>query len=245
MERVEHGKRCDRCHRKAPNPEGCARCNPEHLGSRLRHALTEIRKLKLEAQGVAEQRHEEWREWRDDLADAEAHLRDVQRELQAANEALAAARASEAAAVEALRVANLERQQDHDTFMARINGLEDDTATLAAALTEANATARTLNERALLAIDARPSVRRFAAAMEAQLRKNDHKGESGWLHERYSDLLPRVDQELAELRREIVKLAKVGDGDATNTLERVVKESADVANFAMFIADLAYKGDRE
>lgn len=40
------GKRCDRCHHTAPNPEGCARCNPVRLGERLTLALGELELLK-------------------------------------------------------------------------------------------------------------------------------------------------------------------------------------------------------
>ncbi len=94
-------------------------------------------------------------------------------------------------------------------------------------------------------IAARPSVRRFAAAMEERLRANDHKGAEGWMFETYAALLPRVRDELVELKAAIKELSETPeDTDATNKLERTVKEAADVANFAMFIADLAYKGDR-
>jgi hypothetical protein len=34
--------RCPRCHRDAPNPDGCAACNPVRLGERLTEALAEI-----------------------------------------------------------------------------------------------------------------------------------------------------------------------------------------------------------
>lgn len=67
----------------------------------------------------------------------------------------------------------------------------------------------------------------FALQMEKQLRKNDHKG--GWENEPTIHLLHRLEEEFVEL------------GDATEEngadAETVVAEAADVANFAMFIAD--------
>ena len=78
----------------------------------------------------------------------------------------------------------------------------------------------------------RPEVRIFAEAMERRLRANDHKG--GWKHETvYAYLLPRLLEELGELAMLL--------SDAylqTPKSERILQEAADVANFAMMIADV-------
>lgn len=72
----------------------------------------------------------------------------------------------------------------------------------------------------------RKEVELFADAMERKLLLNDHK--SGWKHESVMFLLPRLRQELRELTR------AVGEG----TEEDVLSEAADVANFAMMVADV-------
>lgn len=72
---------------------------------------------------------------------------------------------------------------------------------------------------------ARPEVRAFADAMEEQLSANDHKG--GWQRDTALSLLRRLREETTELARAIG-----GEGD-------VLKEAADVANFAMMIADVS------
>ena len=78
-------------------------------------------------------------------------------------------------------------------------------------------------------IELRPAVRWFAEQMEAALRKNDHKG--GWTSMTYSRLMSRVDDETRELFLALDRM-KTMNGD-----EDVIKEAADVANFAMMIAD--------
>lgn len=40
--------RCPRCHHQAPNPTGCAHCNPDELGRKLLAANTEIARLRGE-----------------------------------------------------------------------------------------------------------------------------------------------------------------------------------------------------
>ena len=70
----------------------------------------------------------------------------------------------------------------------------------------------------------------FAQVMEKKLRENDHK--SGWSKMSYNELLVRLRQETDELARAI------GSGSDS----AVVSEAADVANFAMFIADNALNG---
>ena len=71
----------------------------------------------------------------------------------------------------------------------------------------------------------RPEVTNFADAMEAKLRKNDYKGH--WHYTGLQYLSMRLTQEREELRRAV---------DRGNP-EEVLNEAADVANFAMMIAD--------
>lgn len=73
----------------------------------------------------------------------------------------------------------------------------------------------------------RAQVQRFALAMEAELRANDHKG--GWHACTLSWLLRRLRVEVNELERAIKHKQRVG--------AEVLSEAADVANFAMMIAD--------
>lgn len=77
-------------------------------------------------------------------------------------------------------------------------------------------------------LDVRPEVAAFALLMEAQLRKNDHKG--GWADCDLDYLLRRLGEEVAEVN------ALGGD---TNNPEQWGAEAADIANFAMMIADNA------
>jgi NTP pyrophosphatase (non-canonical NTP hydrolase) len=77
----------------------------------------------------------------------------------------------------------------------------------------------------------RPEVRMFAVQMETQLRANDHK--PGWSGDRLVDLLQRIYDEAHELNEAINC-----DGGRP---ERIIKEAADVANFAMMIADNAQR----
>ena len=79
----------------------------------------------------------------------------------------------------------------------------------------------------------RESVYHFAMAMEAELKKNDHKG--GWDGESVDWLLKRLDQEVIELK-DAIRLGK-------NPSE-VGEEAADVANFAMMISEVVYNETR-
>ena len=87
----------------------------------------------------------------------------------------------------------------------------------------------------------RPEVAAMALAMESRLQANEHKG--GWRDETFVFLAARVEDELRELREAIAKysLAKFyGDGASNDEVvarEDVLHEAADVANFAMMIAD--------
>jgi len=70
----------------------------------------------------------------------------------------------------------------------------------------------------------RPEVLAFASVMESKLRANDHKAH--WRECSLDYLLTRLEQEALELR------------EAINCGEGVISEAADVANFAMMIADI-------
>jgi NTP pyrophosphatase (non-canonical NTP hydrolase) len=74
----------------------------------------------------------------------------------------------------------------------------------------------------------RPSVIAFAQAMERKLRANDHKG--GWHHDSAHALSARLREEHEELHRVIE--------ERTASASDVLDEAADVANFAMMIADV-------
>lgn len=72
----------------------------------------------------------------------------------------------------------------------------------------------------------RPEVRRFSEVMERRLRKHDHKG--GWKDCDYSYLTRRLQEEIDELHVAV----------QCKSLELIPEEAADVANFAMMIADV-------
>lgn len=73
-----------------------------------------------------------------------------------------------------------------------------------------------------------PIVLAFAKRMEAKLAKNRHKGDrEGWIRDRPTELSLRIEDELAELNDAL----KCDGPDA------VWGEAADVANFAMMVAD--------
>jgi len=79
-------------------------------------------------------------------------------------------------------------------------------------------------------IELRDSVRRFAEEMEFQLRRHDDRG--GW-----EDGQCEPKWLLSRLKEEVIELSKAmsnPNGRVTN----VAHESADIANFAMMIADV-------
>jgi NTP pyrophosphatase (non-canonical NTP hydrolase) len=80
-------------------------------------------------------------------------------------------------------------------------------------------------------IKPRESVQWFAEVMENKLRENDHKG--GWDECHIDWLIHRLYQEAEELWREVRSNDK--------NYQNIISESADVANFAMMIADKARK----
>jgi len=77
----------------------------------------------------------------------------------------------------------------------------------------------------------RPGLMKFVYIMERELRRNDHK--RGWEKDSLTVLYARLQEEVAELFNEITYI------DSVSTPERIAKEAADVANFAMMIADVA------
>lgn len=87
----------------------------------------------------------------------------------------------------------------------------------------------------------RSSVEWFAKRMEVELRANDHKG--GWDRMGLGEISTRVHQEAKELSR---VLATFREQHATGfipieTIHSIISEAADVANFAMMLADNARK----
>jgi NTP pyrophosphatase (non-canonical NTP hydrolase) len=87
-------------------------------------------------------------------------------------------------------------------------------------------------------MELRESVRLFAEAMETKLRENDHKGHWGDCDPRW--LLARLDEERGELIDTVfVRLRQQKDGlDWPESAESILREAADVANFAMMVADV-------
>lgn len=85
------------------------------------------------------------------------------------------------------------------------------------------------------ALAVRPVVQWFAAHMEAKLRANDHKG--GWSTETSFALAARIFDEWRELGRAL-SLWSINATDVTT----VVAECADVAAFAMMVADVVSCG---
>ena len=73
----------------------------------------------------------------------------------------------------------------------------------------------------------RPVVAWFSGVMEERLRANDHKG--GWSHCSQRFLLARIFEEIFELEAAIENGAIPAD---------IESEAADVANFAMMLADV-------
>ena len=102
-------------------------------------------------------------------------------------------------------------------------------APAAIAIERFNATVAALeaeNARLREKAEVRPEVRAFALAMEERLRANDHKG--GWRDLAVSYLMARLHEESAELD-EVVRLG--------GSPEQAKHDAADVANFAMMVAD--------
>ena len=85
-----------------------------------------------------------------------------------------------------------------------------------------------------------PHVLKFAERMEAKLEKNRHKGDrERWIDDEPAALLERLREETRELENELI-LAAARTNEPLNRVtmaDRVADESADIANFAMMIAD--------
>lgn len=75
----------------------------------------------------------------------------------------------------------------------------------------------------------------FAGEMERQLRENDHK--PGWSDDSLRHLAERMRTELREV--ENIVDGRAVRGYATEQLLTIIAECADVANFAMMVADNA------
>lgn len=83
----------------------------------------------------------------------------------------------------------------------------------------------------------RPQVASFVALMEAKLRDNDHKG--GWKMCTVRYLSRRLGNELKELRGVLTGFGALSwINGRSERIEAIGREAADVANFAMMIADV-------
>lgn len=91
-----------------------------------------------------------------------------------------------------------------------------------------------------MSLELRPEVAAFAQLMEQKLRENDHKG--GWQHESLHYLIRRVGEEYGELHalcyKDVNQLLGVPPVLPRERIEAFGREAADVANFAMMIADV-------
>jgi hypothetical protein len=98
------------------------------------------------------------------------------------------------------------------------------------------------DEKVLFALEVRYQVAAFALLMERELRANDHKG--GWDTCDTSWLLKRIEEEAKELRAADPDRVRYPYGtdvinDTGKRADLVESEAADVANFAMMVADVA------
>jgi NTP pyrophosphatase (non-canonical NTP hydrolase) len=89
--------------------------------------------------------------------------------------------------------------------------------------------------------DVRPEVAAFALAMERKLRENDWKG--GWQNDAPEALLERLYDEaqelsIAQVQLEVRALESPDPAHAASNRRRVLDEAADVANFALMVADV-------
>lgn len=82
-------------------------------------------------------------------------------------------------------------------------------------------------------LELRPEVAAFAQLMERELRANDHKG--GWAREHPGPLMDRLWEEARELS---FYFGPGSRGDYATWAAQIGSEAADVANFAMMIADV-------
>jgi len=83
-----------------------------------------------------------------------------------------------------------------------------------------------------------PYVLAFARRMEAKLAKNRHKGDrDGWITCNPDDLAFRIQDELNELQ-EALRRVRSKNNVVAPEREAIINEAADVANFAMMVADI-------
>lgn len=85
-----------------------------------------------------------------------------------------------------------------------------------------------------------PYVLEFAKRMESKLARNRHKGDrEGWINDEPDALLARLHEETRELENELaIAVVRMHEPlNASMMANRVADEAADVANFAMMIAD--------
>lgn len=116
------------------------------------------------------------------------------------------------------------RYVDTVTGLAKMNHLPIEEYIAKASFDMADEMLKTRNQE----IRGRNSIEWFVKQMELKLRENDHKG--GWDGISLSKLLDLLRLEVQELTNEI-------DSDKEVKREDVIKECADVASFAMMIAD--------
>jgi hypothetical protein len=108
--------------------------------------------------------------------------------------------------------------------------------------TDKNNQETTSNELYTLLTTVRPEVQWFAIEMEKKLALNDHK--TGWKDCEVDWLIERLECEVTELKDEWWKRKNdfgrnAGEGFMfTASNQDLIKECADIANFAMMVADL-------
>ena len=84
----------------------------------------------------------------------------------------------------------------------------------------------------------RRAVKKFAGLMEETLKKNDQKG--GWQQEDFVYLYNRTLDEIIELKKQLIKARLLQTKEVILSIpnkKEIIKESVDVANFCMMIAD--------
>jgi NTP pyrophosphatase (non-canonical NTP hydrolase) len=92
-------------------------------------------------------------------------------------------------------------------------------------------------ESKVIPIAPRPTLNWFAKQMEIKLRENDHL--CGWKDCTIEWLLSRLGEEVAELEDAMGCCSRCGVKRIAFDAQEVIQEAADVANFAMMIADVS------
>jgi hypothetical protein len=85
---------------------------------------------------------------------------------------------------------------------------------------------------AIVRLEVRPEVDRFAQLMEVELRNHDDR--PGWKNDDVYDLLNHLEDEIRELREAVFE----SDGDGIVNVSLVESEAVDVGNMAMMVADV-------